>query len=419
VKTDLDMLMTERGIDAVMILGNAENNPAMYYFTGGGHVTNAVLMIPRAGKPVLYCNAMERGEAEKSGLQTVPMRTAPMEELARNPAEFLRQAGLVTGRVAVMGHANVASAFHIADRIRAEVPSIALVGEEQERAMLLYAMETKDEAEVARIRAVGEITVEVVGKVQQYLTTRDVREDAVLLDEGGEPLTIRKVKRKIALWLAERGAADPEGCILSIGHDAGIPHSVGNPDDVFRLGETIVFDIFPAEAGGGYFYDFTRTWSLGFAHPDAQALYDEVSDAYRTIVENLDLNASFKEYNQLACDLFHKKGHATPMHAEGVVLDGYVHSLGHGVGLNIHERPFSRPTSSDDNRLKPGAVFTIEPGLYYPDRNMGVRIEDTYWVRPDGRIERLVEYPYDFVLQMKSPKASETSVRGARSAGDR
>ena len=84
--------------------------------------------------------------------------------------------------------------------------------------------------------------------------------------------------------------------------------------------------------------------------------------------------------------------------------EGYVHSLGHGVGLNIHERPWSGLTASDDNLLKPGVVITIEPGLYYPDKGMGFRIEDTYWVRPDGKIELLVEYPYDFVLPMKNWK---------------
>jgi len=56
---------------------------------------------------------------------------------------------------------------------------------------------------------------------------------------------------------------------------------------------------------------------------------------------------------------------------------------------------------ADDNILKPNAVFAIEPGLYYPEQGMGVRIEDTVWVRPDGGVEILVDYPYDFVLNMK------------------
>jgi Xaa-Pro aminopeptidase len=74
------------------------------------------------------------------------------------------------------------------------------------------------------------------------------------------------------------------------------------------------------------------------------------------------------------------------------------------VGLNIHERPGSRLTQGDDHRLTAGVVIASEPGLYYPDQGMGVRIEDTLWVRPDGRMEILAEYPYDFVLPMKKWK---------------
>jgi Xaa-Pro aminopeptidase len=239
--------------------------------------------------------------------------------------------------------------------------------------------------------------------VQDYLTSRDVREDEVLLKEDGTPLTLGDVKGKISLWLAERGAVDVEGTIFAIGRDAGVPHSIGDPQDLMTLGKTIVFDIFPAEQGGGYFYDFTRTWSLGYTTPEAQSLYDQVHESYDQVVENLDLNASFIDYQRMTCEYFESKGHKTQLSTKAP-LDGYVHSLGHGVGLNIHERPWSGLTASNDNILKPGVVITIEPGLYYPEKGMGFRIEDTYWVRPDGKIELLAEYPYDFVLPMKKWK---------------
>lgn len=179
-----------------------------------------------------------------------------------------------------------------------------------------------------------------------------------------------------------------------------MPHSTGNPDDLLRLGRTIVFDIYPCEAGGGYFYDFTRTWSLGYASPKARVLYDQVKAAFDQAMENLDLNAPFKDYQRLVCELYEKDGYPTPLHTPAPV-EGYVHSLGHGLGLNVHERPWSGLTAADDNLLKPGVVVTIEPGLYYPEQGMGVRIEDSVWVRPDGSMEILAEYPYDFVLKMK------------------
>ena len=401
MKADLDDLISKAGLDAIMVLGNAVNNPPMYYLIGGGHVNKAVL-IKKPNRPaVLYCNAMEREEAAKSGLEVVPLGIGGVDTLLDDPRVILGAQGLTSGRLGVYGTLDIGDLLTITAKMRETLPGVAIISEPKDQSLFLRAMETKDEGEVQHIRRMGRITTEVVGMVQQLLTTSAVRDDEVLLREDGRPLTVGDVKTKISLWLAERGAVEVEDCIFAIGKDAGIPHSIGTPEDVIRLGQTIVFDIFPAEAGGGYFYDFTRTWTLGYASPEAQALYDEVRAVYDKVIDNIDLNVAFKEYQKLTCDEFHKNGHDTPIHTQGVLERGYVHALGHGVGLNIHERPWSRHTSADDNILRPGVVITVEPGLYYPDKGMGVRIEDTYWVRPDGTLERLAEYPYDLVLPME------------------
>jgi Xaa-Pro aminopeptidase len=405
MKSDLDALMQERNLDAIVIFGNAENNPPMYYLTGGGHVNSAVLIKKRNEEPVLFCNVMEREEALKSGLTVKPMRYAPMEEFLNEAGKrAFTETGITSGRVGIYGNADVSVTLSILGRLTESLPELSFVGEGINDNIFLYAMESKEESEVERIRKMGSVTTEVVRMTAEYLTACDVREDEVLLKEDGSPLMIADVKGKINLWLAERDAVPSEGYIFSIGADAGVPHSQGKPDDLLRLGQTIVFDIYPQERGGGYFYDFTRTWSLGYATPEAQKLYDEVRSVYDTVVENLDLNVAFREYQKLTCDEFYKLGHDTPMHTEGLLTEGYVHALGHGLGLNVHERPSSRHTSSDDNILKPGVVITIEPGLYYPKKGMGFRIEDTYWVRPDGNFELLADYPYDFVLEMKKWK---------------
>ena len=411
MKSELDALMQAKGLDALMILGNAEHNPPMYYMTGGGHVAAAVLIKKRGGEAVLFCNDMEREEAARSGLKVVPFGSFNFDALLKqahgDPAlatalRFERMfADLgVSGRVGVYGQTDVSAAFAALTLLQQRLPTITLVGEMRDESLFMKAMETKDEAEVARIRRTGAITTTVVGRVAALLTGSPVRADEVLLKEDGSPLTIGDVKERINLWLAELGAENPEGTIFAIGRDAGVPHNTGSPSDPLRLGRTIVFDIYPCEAGGGYFYDFTRTWSLGYATPEAQELFDQVRHAYDMAVENLDLNAPFKDYQRMVCELYEKNGHPTPLHTPAP-LQGYVHSLGHGVGLNIHERPWSGLSAGDDNLLKPGVIVTIEPGLYYPEKGMGVRIEDTFWVRPDGKMERLAEYPYDFVLPMK------------------
>ena len=404
MKSDIDALMQAKKLDALLVLGDAEHNPPMTYLVGGGHVSHAVLIKKLNEEPLLFCNAMEREEAAKSGLKTVPVRRAPIQEFIDNSAELFGEHGLASGRVGVYGKTDLSEALLLLESLRQAFPELEFIGESSADSIFMRAMETKDDQEVVRIRNMGKTTTEVVGMVAEYLTSCEVRADEVLLKDDGTPLTIKDVKGKIALWLAERGAADVEGCIFAIGRDAGIPHSMGTPNDMLRLGQTIVFDIFPGEAGGGYFYDFTRTWSLGYATPETQKLYDEVKSVYDKVIDNMDLNAGFKDYQIMVCEEFNKNGHKTPMHSQGVLTDGYVHSLGHGLGLNVHERPSSRHTDGDDNMLKAGVVVTIEPGLYYPEQGMGVRIEDSYWVRPDGKIELLAEYPYDFVLPMKKWK---------------
>lgn len=411
MKSDLDALMQAKNLDAILVLGNAEYNPPMYYLTGGGHVNDATLVKKRGQEPVLYCNDMEREEAAKTGLDIHLYSEYPWQELleeAKGDAALMLALRLrrifraldVRGRVGVYGHTDMGAILAMLDQFRQLEPGIELIGEIYEDSLFIQAMQTKSEQEVARVREMGRRTVEVVRLTADYLTSRQVRADEVLLNEDGLPLTIGDVKRKINLWLAERDALPSEGYIFAIGHDAGVPHSQGNPDDLLRLGQTIIFDIYPQERGGGYFYDFTRTWSLGYASPEAQELYDQVYEVYKKILENIDLNAPFKAYQRMTCEYFEARGHQSPMNTTAP-HHGYVHSLGHGVGINIHERPFSGFQVGEDHRLVPGVVIAVEPGLYYPEKGMGVRIEDTYWLRPDGKFEILAEFPYDFVLEMK------------------
>jgi Xaa-Pro aminopeptidase len=414
MKSDIDTLMEKKHLDTILVLGNAENNPPLYYLTGGGHVSGAALIKKRGEEAVLYCNEMEREEAAKSGLKIHFYSEYPWQELLKEAngnwvlmqalqLQRIFKAHDIKGRVGIYGHTDISNIFALLNHFQNLEPGIEFIGESREDSLFNQAMETKSEEEVARIRDMGERTTEVVRLTAEYLTSRDVRDDEVLLKEEGTPLAIGDVKRKINLWLAERDAVPSEGYIFAIGRDAGIPHSQGNPEDLLRLGQTIVFDIYPQERGGGYFYDFTRTWSLGYATPEAQELYDQVQEVYNKVVENMDLNASFKEYQRMTCEFFESKGHKSPLNT-AAPQDGYVHSLGHGVGINIHERPFSGFQVGDEHRLAPGVVITLEPGLYYPEKGMGFRIEDTYWVRPDGKMEILAEYPYDFVLEMRNWK---------------
>ena len=412
MKSDLNRLMQVKNLNAILITGPAQHNSAMYYMTGGGHLTSADLIRGRDADPVLYYNPMEREEAAATGLKTKNLAEYKFQELVKQAdgdtikalalryQQMLTEQGLTAGRMAIYGKIDVGLGYAVFAALGKLMPELEIIGEASNNSTLLDAMSTKDEAEIEHIRKMGQITTSVVGQVADFLTSRRVK-DGVLVNADGQPVTVGEVKRRINLWLAERDAENPEGTIFAIGRDAGIPHSTGTASDFLRLGQTIVFDIFPCEAGGGYFYDFTRTWCLGYAPDEAQALYEDVYAVYQQIVSELEVNQTFKSYQERTCELFEAQGHAT-IKDDPTVQAGYVHSLGHGLGLHVHERPWASSLASNHDILAPGSVMTIEPGLYYPKRGMGCRLENTLRVRPDGGFEVLAEFPLDLVLPVKS-----------------
>jgi len=410
MKSDIDAILAEQNYDAILVVGPAMHNPAMVYLTGGGHVTHADLIQKRGEKGTLFFGPMERDEAAKSGLNLRSYSNYPYRDMVKQAGgdqalamalryqKMLTDVGLTSGRVVLFGSMEAGETLAIFSALAGLMPGLSFHGDVEHR-IFQKAMATKDAEEVARIRRMGQVTVEVVGQTADYLSCQRAM-DGVLVHSDGSPVTIGEVKRKINLWLAERDVENPEGTIFAIGRDAGVPHSSGNPSDLIRLGQPIVYDIFPCEAGGGYYYDLTRTWCMGYAPDEVLALYDQVHQVYHQVVSELALGAPFKLYQTRTCELFEAMGHPTIL-SSPETESGYVHSLGHGVGLNIHERPASGSAAPADDVLEPGNIITIEPGLYYPERGMGVRLENTYWVRPDGIFDMLADYPMDLVLPVK------------------
>jgi Xaa-Pro aminopeptidase len=410
MKKDLDAIMLANNLDALLVTGPAQHNPPMYYLTGGAHLTRADVIKKQGEEPILFFASMEREEAAATGLRSKNIDDYKLVDLLKLTGGdifkatieryqmMLAEAQVTSGRLAIYGHIDAGTAYAIFNALRERMPELEIVGE-YNNSVLLEAMATKDEAEVERIRKMGRSTTEVVAKVADFLTSQRVKDDA-LVNHEGLPLTIGDVKRRINLWLAERGAENPEGTIFAIGRDAGIPHSSGNPESILRLGQTIVFDIFPCEAGGGYHYDFTRTWCLGYAPDEVLALYEDVLAVYQQIFKELKAGTPCADYQNRTCQLFEDQGHPT-VQSNPQTQAGYVHSLGHGLGLHVHERPWFGKNATEKDKLEPGVIVTIEPGLYYPDKGMGVRLEDSVWVRPDGKMEILAEYPLDLVLPLK------------------
>jgi Xaa-Pro aminopeptidase len=410
MKTDIDSLMQSHNLDALLLVGPGQHNPFMVYLTGGAHLGEAILIKPRGQPPLLFHYDMERDEAARTGLETRVINDGRFDDLRKQADDndtrmlmlVLQQAlndlGLTRGRLGVCGLADAGQAFAALSALQDALPGLEIAGAAGP-ALLLQAMSTKEDSEIARIRRMGHITTQVVGEVADFLSSQHIA-DETLVKADGSPLTIGEVKRRIDLWLAERGAENPEGVIFAMGRDAGVPHTTGDNAAPLRLGQTIVFDIFPREAGGGYFYDFTRTWCLGYASDEALALYEDVLTVYHQVISELRLGAPCRDYQRRACELFEARGHPSVL-SQPEIRQGYVHGLGHGLGLHVHEDPSFSAYSPENMRLLPGVVITVEPGLYYPERGLGVRLEDTCWARPDGQFEVLAPYPLDLILPLR------------------
>ena len=410
MKKKLDQIMQENNVDALWVLGAMSNNPDMVYFTGIHHVNQADLFKQRGKEPLVYhFVSMEREEALLSGLETHAYDEAfPLDQylkisrndlvsaIAQRMCDIFRKIG-IQGRVAISGREDLAPSIALIEKMKKLMPEIEFFSFVKDSPILKARM-TKTEAEIDHIRNMGKITTEVVSRTADYLTSKQVL-DNYLVDDSGNIVTIGEVKQRINFWLAELGADNPEETIFSIGRDAGIPHSVGNPQDAIRTGIPIVFDIFPCEKGGGYFYDFTRTWCLGHAPDKVLKMHEQVLSVHHQIIQELEPNTPFKQYQTRTCELFEEMGHAT-IRQQYNLTEGYVHSVGHGLGLDVHENPFSGISASPDDILAPGAVFSIEPGLYYPSKEIGVRIEDTVYLNPQGKFEILADYPYDLILPL-------------------
>ena len=409
MKKDIDILMEEQDIDALWVTGGLQNNADMVYFTGIHHVNQADLFKIRGRDPILhYFVDMEREEATRTGLETIfYFSNQPLKEylrknkghltasMAARIKEAIEEMGLASSRIAISGKTDLSVSYALIEQLKRILPGIKFVSTLND-GVISQARMTKNSREIEHIRKMGKITTAVVGRVRKFLQEQKTT-NGNLVFSNGAPITVKDVKNRIRLWLAELGADNPRETIFSIGRDGGIPHSSGNPDDVIALGKPIVFDIFPCEAGGGYFYDFTRTWCLGYASDEVILLHQQVLGVHHRIIDELEADQPFKVFQERTCQLFENMGHKT-VSEKSRTTEGYIHSIGHGLGLNVHEKPLSGFTAAPDDILIPGVVFTIEPGLYYPEKDMGVRIEDTVYLNENGQFEILADYPYDLVI---------------------
>ena len=193
--------------------------------------------------------------------------------------------------------------------------------------------------------------------------------------------------------LADHGCLSPEGRIVAAGARSHEPHYFG--EGLIESGQPIVIDIYPQSMDTGFFADMTRTVCLGEPSQELQNMYDVVQQVHESSIDRLHSGASCDEIHQAAVDQFAALGYdTTGIGSEFKYSEGFVHSIGHGVGEQVHEEPFFG--GGRGHTLQVGDVITIEPGLYYKHIG-GVRLEDMFLITEDG-CERLTTLPLELKI---------------------
>lgn len=284
---------------------------------------------------------------------------APME--VGEAADVLVERASVWGRLTELiesgGWGRIAHEPHLlpardTKRIRRAVAGSLLDGAE----VIERLREVKDAEEVALIRAAGTLALDALAEILPTIRPGDRELD---------------VAARLEAALRIRGSEwHPFETIVASGERSALPHARTSTRPLGR-GDFLLID-FGAKVGG-YCSDLTRTFVLGGADQRQREIYQVVASAQRTAREEIRAGMSGRTADSLARDVIVQAGFG----------DAFGHSLGHGIGLDVHEGP--RLASTVERPLPVGAVVTVEPGIYLPGWG-GVRLEDDLWLGAEGPV---------------------------------
>ncbi len=239
----------------------------------------------------------------------------------------------------------------------------------------------KNPAEVAAITRALRATEKAAREAIKTLKRSSIRGRKLYF--RGKVLTSEILKKIIHRTLLEEGCSG-EHTIVSCGAHSIDPHDQGS-GPLFAH-QPIIMDIFPRSQETLYYADFTRTVVRGKASPELKKIYAAVKEGQNTAFKMIRPGMASKKVHEAIQGRFAQLGYAT-----GVMdgrMQGFFHSTGHGLGLDIHEPP---RVSKGDDILRAGQVVTVEPGLYYKGPG-GVRLEDVVVVTKRG-CKNLTRFP--------------------------
>ncbi len=339
-------LMDSKGLDGLLV-ADAKN---MKYFTGfsGG----SMLLLPLDGENILFVYGVnyEAAKAETKGASVDLVK--PEEDIIKKIVEKMRSL-----KIRNVGFDSLKASTYL--KLKESSDEINLRSADD---LIWTLRKVKEPSEISLMKKAAE------------LTSRGMRKAAEIIEAG---LSERDVAAEIEYEMRKSGSDGVAfDTIVSSGPNSAFPHG-GCGDRIIRRGDLVVIDI--GAKYRDYCSDLTRTFIIGKPSTKQMRIYETVKEAQSLAAEKAEAGAEAREVDRAARDHISKAGYG----------DYFVHSLGHGVGLDIHEPPTLGPRSKEF--LAEGNIVTIEPGIYVPGFG-GVRIEDTVLILKD-HAEKLTAAP--------------------------
>lgn len=239
-------------------------------------------------------------------------------------------------------------------------------------------------AEILESAIDGARIIKTCGEVEKIKKAQAIAEKAFehILNFIKVGVTEKQVALELDFYMLSHGAeALSFETIAVTGAKTSMPHGV--PDEtVIQNGDFVTMDF--GAVYDGYHSDMTRTVAVGFASDEQKEIYNTVLRAQKATLGVLKAGVDCKDADKVARDIISDAGYG----------DCFGHGTGHGVGIEIHEKPNLSPKSTAI--LEEGNIVTVEPGIYIPDK-FGVRIEDMALITENG-CENLTSSPKELII---------------------
>ncbi len=333
----LQEFIAEKELDAALITGR-EN---LFYFTGSSPVLGGYLVVT-ADDALFIVPELEYEEARETS-------KVPVDKFKTGSELYEKLKGFNPARLGIEGKTSFSTVQNLREKVGVEdffvvddvIKELRIIKTPEEIDVIKAACEIADMAMMAALEEISE------GKREREIAAQM---EYVMKMNG-----------------AEKTAFDT---IIASGWRSALPHGVAS-DKRIEKGDLVVID--EGALYRHYHSDTTRTIVVGSPNEKQKDIYYAVLEAQRKGVEAARPGMTAKELDTIVRDVIKEYGYG----------DNFIHSTGHGVGLQIHEWP--RVSQQDETVLKPGMVITIEPGIYIPKFG-GVRIEDTVLITENGAV---------------------------------